>query len=398
MDFDDWRDQILSNQDTQIGLQEESLGLQEDAIRTAQLGNAINAAGHFMNYRAIKEVNASVQELNETVTDEFERTRDLISQGVDTITSTLDANAKIARTQAYAQWRDGTPNGRYFHNEYRPAALRYLTRFRRNCEVWQMLVLNAAREEMARFDEWKKPEWRSDALRTGVFLDPPRDPPRRPEMPAALHPAFDTRSAPSSTGGIILTLALCLFVPTFFVVMFIALYGPLTGQPVADEMGYVNTVYPPAGLTLLVWLVPLVAILLIRLPKIMRREGGRKNGIEERRAARARISQSMAEWDDAWARAQRDWKEWNERAKREAEVMICLRIGVDLSNSFDTLWASEGELARMRHVSRVLRECVENPPAPEELIALGDPERRADMPARYRDDFDRITGKLRDLR
>lgn len=74
----------------------------------------------------------------------------------------------------FATWRDGV--GQNYWNNYRPVALAHLSAYDQMSQAWRILVQDRVLQVAADFNQWKDPSWKHDALKTGIYFDPPEPP------------------------------------------------------------------------------------------------------------------------------------------------------------------------------------------------------------------------------
>ncbi|WP_339017253.1 hypothetical protein R3O64_02995 [Corynebacterium hesseae] len=155
-------------------------------LRATNLGNAIAASAAALNHRDQKTTHRL---LEESIEAQREQTRKIVGE-LRTIDKSINAFARKNEEQLedlkhinFAQWRDGV--GREYYYNYRPQAKKYLENFENLSNAWLRVVSARMVDVVQEFPQWKEQHWRSDALKTGVFIDPPgvEEPPVDKELP-----------------------------------------------------------------------------------------------------------------------------------------------------------------------------------------------------------------------
>lgn len=155
-------------------------------LRATRVGNAIAASAAALNHR---DQQTTHRLLEESIEAQREQTRQIVGE-LRTIDKSINAFAQKTEEQLedlkhinFAQWRDGV--GRDYYYNYRPQAKKYLENFENLSNAWLRVVSARMVDVVQEFPQWKEQHWRSDALHTGVFIDPPKleAPPVDKELP-----------------------------------------------------------------------------------------------------------------------------------------------------------------------------------------------------------------------
>lgn len=158
----------------------------EKQLRATRVGNAISASAAALNHRDQQTTHSL---LEESIEVQREQTRRIVGE-LRTIDESINSFAQKTEEQLedlkhinFAQWRDGV--GREYYYNYRPQAKKYIEKFENLSNAWLRVVSARMVDVVWEFPQWKEQHWRSDALKTGVFIDPPEleEPPVDKELP-----------------------------------------------------------------------------------------------------------------------------------------------------------------------------------------------------------------------
>lgn len=358
--YTDWQQDVLSNQ-------EASLANQETMIEQNRVSQMINAAGFYTVGRKLDGVNRSVGEVRDAI-QEMQQRIDVqftaMNSTLRRVEDSISHYGEIATHQGYAQWR-ATPEGTFFHYTYRPDAQRLLLQYQSLSMIWTDLVLRAVKQEVDAFPSWKKDEWHSDALTTGVYYDRPVLPPA-PATPPQLEALKQPLPTPKPEHPL-----------KYFIAGLVLFF--LSGLPGIVLSGLPGFVAPTLGL-LLSLLLPLMSlfvipVLLFKVRRRRREDKSRRLAEIEAENHRRRdyvegFNAHVERWKTYSNGLLASWENANTDAMGEAHRMLCERIGVDLSADFSDFWALPADTVRVRKIAATLASATERPPARDELPEL----------------------------
>lgn len=179
----------------------ESTAAQREMVSRQRLGNMINATAAVVAHSDARKTHGLLGETLSSQRIAVDLQRDAIRQSAVQHQEVIQNFYKLDRTISdigdvlhtdlddlkhgqFANWRDG-PGGFYFY-DYRPGALKYIEDFQNISRLWLQVLADRFAGIIADYPRWKRPEWRSDALRTGIFITPPAvpQPPQLEDIPA----------------------------------------------------------------------------------------------------------------------------------------------------------------------------------------------------------------------
>lgn len=366
--YTDWQQEVLSNQ-------ESSLANQEKMISQNRVSQMINIAGFYTVSRKLDAVNRSVGEVRDAIQDMQRRTDVQLTAMNSTLRQVENSIAhygEIATHQRYAQWRDGNEVGQHFHYKYRPAARQLLLNYQSLSTIWMDLVLRAVKQEVDAFPSWKRSEWKSDSLTTGMYFDRPELPPT-PTAPPQLKALEQPIPYPESAKPL-LQQKNTLQSGVKFIIWFFGLY--LLSLPILMVAFMVATIWNDAvGTVVGIVLGAIALLLLVQLFQRRRRAKERQRAEIDAENARRRdyvdgFYAHVEGWKAHSNRLLASWELKNEEARQDAHRMLCERVGVELNTDFSDAWALPADTARVRMIAGVLASATERPPARDELPPL----------------------------
>ena len=317
---------------------------------------------------------------------------------------------QVAKAQGYAQWRDGTENGSYFHYQYRPKAMALLEQRAELSERLQRAVQESQQKVIGEFPHWKHSDWKTDALGTGVFHEAPApsSPPSREEKSYG-HKSFGTRDwvVATALGFVAFILVLVYLAGASVYTQFqeeqrvadkyVALLEDVQTQPESPErteqerdlnrqfQNELRTIEGDAAPNGPLMLLPLVV------------GGGylvlRKRGVDSYNSREtARRDQDNAEyaaqyqyWFDAEMARDEAWMKQNLQSGQQAQQDMVRMVGIDTRKKGWVLsWLDPQQSAQLDRVSEILRNAESNPPARDSLPELTELRWNPTFPERYK--------------
>lgn len=130
-----------------------ALQLMEMADMSAEISGRLDA------------VNANLRQLSRKIDSQ---TR-ILGNAIDRNTAAVIHGTNLATSQRYAQWRDSTENGGFYHYTYVPQAQEYLRNVGERTQLWTIMVHQKINEAIKRLEPEKQ-----KAVRTGIYTPLPQ--------------------------------------------------------------------------------------------------------------------------------------------------------------------------------------------------------------------------------
>lgn len=147
-----------------------------------------------------KEVAAAASKI-ENGLRKVDRSLQNVDQSLKEMHNDLHTDIDDLKHITFAQWRDGL--GRPYFEEFRPKAIHFLETYRHLSDIWSMQVATRISQIAFEYPNWKKPEWRDEALSDGLFYLPPT-PPKLIEAPDPED--YETKDENSGSGAYVVGL------------------------------------------------------------------------------------------------------------------------------------------------------------------------------------------------
>lgn len=341
-------------------------------LTSSVIGNGINAAAAVNANRNARRSQTLLAETRDVVRDGFDRLDEGLQDlrdSVDAMHADMNAGFETMSHINYALWRDGV--GRGYSREFRPRALNYLRDYEEACEHWLDMVAERVARVVADFPGWKRPEWRDDALRTGLFFTPPRKMPPPQPLPDPVQKEPPPRM--SMLRVLVLTFV-CWFAAYIgvcaFVGMPIRIYDEAVNGPYLSTEPRVIDPIPAISTVALILLPVIFGLMWLR----RRRKEARAREVEEYNAAQRRAHEeaelaARAEVSAHNGRLLRDWEAANGMAREEAIRYVAERVGVrdPRTNSLAEDWASEKTRREVQRLRKIIENERTRPPEPSTL-------------------------------
>lgn len=342
-------------------------GARQERLDRAQL--AIGSAAAIDNHiqlsgvkKGIAEQTAVLRGVDQAVRQANHRAgvrHEEMLSSLDDMKATISAGQETAANQRYAQWRDGTEMGKYYHYTWRKEALRYLENYTRATEVYRAAVLLRVREANIHFtQQYPAPVNRADRL----------EPPRKNGPVDAVEIPRKKMMIKWGCGAVI---------GAYFASGALIALGSWLGGPIATFCYIATTFVILAGL----FGVPIFnKIQHSRNVDYARSENMRRYNNQEQ------YNESVAEFNQIRTRLQREY----ERAASDWNVamvnFVGQHCGVNITENWLENWTPVSERRRSRMISQIVSGARDNPPAHDDLIEIGTVVVDGEIPELYRDD------------
>ncbi|MDO4914823.1 hypothetical protein [Corynebacterium sp.] len=274
----------------------------------------------------------------------------------------------------YAMWRDGTEAGRYFSQQWIPAARDWNLGYEELTKTWVRLVKQAEQEELGDPKNWEGEGWLPNAKETGQFYPKPqlKEEPQRPKIKPYDGENVDYLGAfwkAAIIGGILVAIAL--------LVMSTVLNSITDGW-------WGSRLHN--GLS---WLLLLIVIVVAVLCGFINKKVAADNNQAEYNAQTEKLLQKYKNQrkyvKNFNNNLEKQWEQQERKARSDLHKKIDRKVGVDREKSgWESDWASVPTREQFVGITRMLKSPEKVAPAYAELPRLNEYQLNDQMPARYK--------------
>ncbi|MDP9852795.1 hypothetical protein [Corynebacterium lowii] len=366
----------------------------EKQLKAARLNNMLQAASMAQNHANHRELIDKIEDANNRTVSEIKNLNSAMRKIGSEVNGKLEAQnvildairadqrhyGEVAANQQYSRWRQENEHGRAYHYDYLPNAKRYIDSCLSASDAWTMLVREALRVEVMRFTKWKYSHWLPDALQTGIFIAPPKEPP----VPAAPvlkeYPSGFSDSKRKTARILVAILAFFISVMGLAAVMIIPVgILSLMGVDMAPDSS-TSKVF-----RFFIFAVPIAVT--VYCDSLVRKhfDKATKDIDEWNVNARANYRDARSEYENTVRENWASWERANREAMLEAERRFIGLVGVDISRKgWESQWMDPGDFKQFADINSFIKSGRDMLPAIDEFVPVPPLRYREDLPERYR--------------